>query len=197
MICYCATDREALALYTGIATALVIPAGGVLRPKSFAVGETMAIQEAWAPVIHDGRGLIVAAGASTFIYRADGKPLPGLGPDGRLSSARWRSAYCMSPRAVRTRRTIRHSLMVRLHELNRAELFHLGIRIPVNDSTLRPLIRLTGKFPPTDYLPDGPSSKWTTVDFARAELASAWDADHFKEAPWKSNPLVHYVGLEA
>lgn len=102
---------------------------------------------------------------------------------------RWRPAITMPRRHARLWLDVVSIHVERLHDITPAEVLREGVRVPCN-SKGSPLVRLTGKFPPTDYLPTGRGGEWSIDELLIAEYAGAWDAANHAEFPWASNPRV-------
>lgn len=180
---------------TGLSLAIKCPFGPV--------GGLIRVRETWAASIMDPECEIDARTGDncTAVYKATD---PGndwthdqVNADGTLTStpikAPWRSAATMPEWASRLTLQIDSIQVVRLQSITEADCIAEGIRMPVNPETGRPLLRLTGKWPPSAYLSQKVDT-WTSEDWFRAHFASAWDARHFKMSPWASNPWVWVMG---
>jgi hypothetical protein len=59
----------------------------------------------------------------------------------------------------------------RIQKISTDDVFAEGFQVPVSSDCSHTLLRLTGKFPPSDYL----KKDYTPADFIRAHFASGWD----------------------
>lgn len=109
---------------------------------------------------------------------------------------KWRPSIFLPRWASRVTLEITNIRVERLQETSMVGCIAEGVQIPVttqdcSDGKARPLIRLTGKFPPVKYLPK--QGERTEADFYRAEFASLWDGINFKKCPWESDPWVWVI----
>jgi hypothetical protein len=105
----------------------------------------------------------------------------------------WRPSIFMRRWMSRLTLEIVNVRVQRLQEISMEDCIAEGVQIPVTrqdcpQGKARPLIRLTGKFPPVQYLPS--EGDRTEADFYRAEFASLWNEINGKRAAWESNPWV-------
>lgn len=115
----------------------------------------------------------------------DGDCLVGVG-------FKWRPSIFMPKRHARLWLDVVSIRVERLHEITAAEVLREGVRLTCNREGT-PVTRITGKFPPTDYLPKGRGGRYTVDELLVAEYASLWDAINSKRFPWASNPLVYRI----
>lgn len=108
---------------------------------------------------------------------------------------RYRHAKFM-PRVL-TQATLRITevRLERVQAITAADVHREGVQIPCSEPG-RPLLRLTGPFPPAQYVTRDPAS-WTPDDYARAEFASLWDSINAARGKgWNANPLTWVIGYE-
>lgn len=137
----------------------------------------------------------------SLYYRADGECCE-LIPECQCADAgpvRWRPPIHMPRWASRILLEVISIRVERLQEITASEVKREGVCIPVTSldcpaGKVRPLLRLTGKHPPTDYLDVAKvrAGDLTESDFLRAEFASLWDGINGKRpgASWAENPWV-------
>jgi len=125
-------------------------------------------------------------------YRADGTADP---------EQKWKSPLFMSRELSRITLEVVSVRIERLNEITEADVYAEGVTVYVNDTDrdgkplpggkVSPLIRLTGKHPPIDYLPPKPTGQ----DIVRANFASLWDQINGARvgASWKANPWIWRV----
>lgn len=89
---------------------------------------------------------------------------------------RWASRLTLEITAVRVER---------LQDITTEQILAEGVAYPVSERRT-PLIRVSGKFPPLDYLPDGEP---THEQLLSAHFASLWDSINGAES-WNANPWV-------
>lgn len=127
------------------------------------------------------------------LYRADGGELDdewhhydGWRPS--IHMPRWASRLTLEITAVRVER---------LQDISEADAVAEGVQLPT-DERGRPLLRISGKFPPCAYaerrrqgksFDDAILRHWTH----RTHYASLWDSINFKRVPWASNPWVWVI----
>lgn len=190
---------EAGTRYAGVDVAHDSPLGWVKCPFG-PVGGLIRVRETWAASIMDPECEMDARTGDncTAVYKATDSgndwTHDQVNADGTLTStpikAPWRSAATMPEWASRLTLQIDSIQVARLQSITEADCIAEGIQIPVNPATDRPLLRLTGKHPPSAYL----SKDATSEAWFRAFFASTWDAKHFKVSPWVSDPWVWVMG---
>ena len=113
-------------------------------------------------------------------FEADGTP-PGKPEAWALRSRpsihmpRWASRITLEITGVRVER---------LQDISADDAFNEGIKINVDAETKTPLVRVTGKYPPTQYI-DG-------FGLAIAEYASLWESIN-GPGSWATNPWVWVI----
>lgn len=129
----------------------------------------------------------------SIYYRADGECCRQI-PEcacGEVGKTKWRSPSSMPRWASRINLEIVSVRVERLQEINADDCASEGIQYPVRQSDIEgkvsPLLRVTGQYPPTKYLP----REYGHDDLMRAHFASGWDSINAKRGyPWSSNPFV-------
>lgn len=117
----------------------------------------------------------------------------------------WR---CMSPiRMPRWASTLTLQIMgvrvERLQEMTAEDARTEGVQIPISTEggDLTPLVRVSGEFPPSDYLPGGSldlegRGDQTLDQLLRAHFAAGWDSlNQSRGFSWASNPWVHVIAF--
>lgn len=161
-------------------------------------GDRLWVRETWCPgdwwtsgVAHDPPEDIRYAADNSAISYATGAPLP-IDTSGWSDPKRWRPSIFMPRWASRITLDVVSVRVERLHAITTEEILREGARIPLGEGDV-PVVRLTGKYPPTHYLPCGRGMRWTAEELLRAEFASLWDTINGKRAAWLSNPWVWRV----
>lgn len=125
-----------------------------------------------------------------LVYRAD---------QGSYFTGPWKPSIFMPRWASRVLYRIRSISPRRLQSITLKEIWLDGIRIPAtkrDDGKTTPFIRITGKYPPVDYV-DKLFTRWTEKELFQAHFASAWDSMYFKRGyAWSTNPWCWYIRLE-
>lgn len=84
----------------------------------------------------------------------------------------------------------------RLQDIREEDIKAEGVQIKCSPAGA-PLVRLTGKYPPCDYLPSPrPNGVFDLSELFQAEWASLWDGINGKKYPWESNPWVRAYTFE-
>ena len=129
-----------------------------------------------------------ATGPGRIIYAADTQDEP----------PRWRSSVTMPKAAARLWFTIRDVSVTRIHDLTTEAILECGTQYPVTPER-KPLMRLTGKYPPCEYVRRINVSKGETLtheEFLQAHFASDWDTRFGKSFPWASSPWAWNLEVE-
>jgi hypothetical protein len=156
------------------------PKGGGFSCPYGRRGEVLWVKETWA--------------GDPPVYRADysgelKKPWPkDLRND---APVKWKSPLFLPRSAARLILEITDIRPERLQSITMEDCIAEGVQIPVTyhdapKGKAHPWIRVTGKYPPSDYLPDDP----TEADYYRAEFASLWNEINFRRASWEYSPWV-------
>jgi hypothetical protein len=176
-------------------------------------GDRLWVRESWRLSGGGGAGVMV-------VYRADEETRPDkrackkfhldelgrkqLGPDDRTLFDRYESHW--HPSIHMRREFCRIALKVasvrcqRLQDISVDDVWAEGIQMPVSADG-RPLIQLTGKIKPADYVPDDffrSERKWDEADralFIKSYYAALWDTIN-GVGSWASNPWVWAVSFK-
>ncbi len=143
--------------------------------------------------------LVVEYSDGTELARVawDNRPGPYQGPSRPKQTRdrgelKWRPSIFMHRWASRLTLEITAIRVELVQQISEKEVFAEGIQIPVDSETKRPLLQLTGRFPPSAYL-----CKATIHDpaaFVRAHYASLWDSlNATRGYSWQTNPWVWVV----
>lgn len=154
------------------------------------VGDRLWVRETW----HCPRQLDGSHQREKLIYRSDEE---WLTPAPDYSKIRWAPSIFMPRWASRITLEITSVRIERLEEINTDDLRAEGVQVPVSAPN-RPLLRLTGKYPPTNYPPFNGSlediKKASAADWLRAEYASLWDSLNADRGyGWNTNPWVWVI----
>lgn len=112
----------------------------------------------------------------------------------RNVTGRWVTPLFMPRWASRITLRVTDVRVERLHAITPAEVLREGVRLPCG-ATGAPIVRLTGKHPPTDFLPQGRGMQWTRDELLLAEWASLWCQINGR-ASWDASPWVWCVSFE-
>lgn len=128
---------------------------------------------------------------ATVHYAATDKLPWIIDPEGRELG--WKPSIHMPRWASRLTLEITDIRVQRLQEISVKEVFAEGVQIPVSASG-SPMLQITGKCSPDDYLPEGAIEKGTLklkdkTAYIRAHFASLWDTINSKGS-WEANPFV-------
>lgn len=153
-------------------------------------GHTIWVREAWGHLVSNKDGVIPPVPT----FRADWLPDNAFG----VPAPTWRPGMYLKKKDARLWLTVVKVRLERLQDISEQDCVAEGVRLPVvrsddDPSKVRPLVRLTGKHPPSHYLPKTePVGSWTTEQIMRAEFASLWDGIHGgKDGDmWEDNPWV-------
>lgn len=104
-----------------------------------------------------------------------------------------RLARFMPRKASRLTLEITAVRVERLQDISEADILAEGVRVPYEkvDGGFKQLVRLTGKFLPSDYLPCKPQ-KATESQWLKAHFVSLWESIN-GEGAWVLNPWVWIV----
>lgn len=145
-------------------------------------------------------------------YRADGTRRSGIDVSGTYPAAhpkqptwltpeelsvwwaRWRPSIHMPRWASRIDLEVTKVGVERLQDITAEDVMAEGVQVPAAPDG-SPLLRITGKHAPTDYL-DSLAEPPSANELLRAEFASLWDGINAKIASWASNPWVWVVGFK-
>lgn len=149
-------------------------------------GDRLWVRESWSVLYPQ---YIKDADEPTF-YKADAKPGEALPP--------WRPSIHMPRDRCRLVLVVIDVRVERVQNISEADCLAEGIQIPMSAETKRPLLRITGPYPPANYFPTegmddaraaGKSSMWL-----RAHYASLWDSlNAIRGYSWQTNPWVWVV----
>jgi hypothetical protein len=161
-------------------------------------GDRIWVRETWDNL----DGYRTDEGVRDPIYAADysnGHPVS-------MPMRKWRSPMLMPRWASRLELEVTSVRVERLHEITIADIVAEGVQYPVSTDDAppgmcRPLIRMGGKHPVSDYLGlpltdvmhGGIPPGETHERYLRAYFASGWDDLNHKRAPWASNPWVWVI----
>lgn len=115
----------------------------------------------------------------------------GVKPTPSIHMPRWASRLTLEVTDVRVER---------LQDIGRSDVLAEGVTVPADGSA--PLLRITGKHAPYEYMKPGTIERGTVritdpEDFIRAHFASLWDALNDKRGyGWGTNPWVWVVGFK-
>jgi len=95
----------------------------------------------------------------------------------------------------------------RVQEITQVDIAAEGIQIPVQkvgDPPVWGILRVTGKYPPSDYFPEGykfgdsePNIEVRTTLWLKAHFASLWDSINAKRGfGWDANPWVYVIDFK-
>lgn len=145
-------------------------------------GDRLWVRETWRQCVHNG--------SECVRYRADDAVLPKW-PNGydKGYGGKWRPSIHMPRWASRILLEITDVRVQRLQDISDKQILAEGVRVPMTEGGSGAL-RLTGKYPPSDYF-DG-SKIDDPTNWLRAHFASLWDFINPKN-PWDSNPWVWAV----
>lgn len=142
-----------------------------------------------------------------IVYRADGATYEANPSQGICQKAdfvgkpnRWRSPMIMPKWAARIWLRVTAVRIERLQLITVEEIEAEGVRYPVSvkdcpPGKCWPLLRITGPFPPRDYL--DATGPWTHAALLRAEFASVWDGLHHKAGfGWATDPWLQVINFE-
>lgn len=110
---------------------------------------------------------------------------------------KWAPAIHMPRWASRLSLLVTDVRVERLQEISEEDCVAEGVRLPVTENRT-PLLRITGEYPPSDYLPKDQRVAGALFDsraWMRAHYASLWNSINAKRAPWESNPWVWVVSF--
>ena len=175
-------------------------------------GDRLYVREAWDLVKQVGTSVETDCGPEwdTSWEEWDG-PIPKECPedwwlifradeDVTFIDGPWRPSIHMPRWASRILFRVEGIEVRRLQTITLEEIKLDGIRIPAvkkEGGGVSPLIRITGKYRPVDYMYGKPFSKWTEDDLYRAHFASMWDEAYAKRGfAWKDNPWCWYIKLK-
>lgn len=144
-----------------------------------APGDRLWVRETWYPTYKGVR------------YRADLHEHA----DSRLT---WKPSIFMPRWASRLTLQVTDVRVERLQDISEEDCVAEGVRIPVTENRT-PLLRITGEYPPSDYLPKDQRVAGALFDsraWMRAHYASLWNSINAKRDAWESNPWVWVVSFE-
>jgi len=161
------------------------------RYARYRVGETVYVKEAWRSWCVEGEWHVR--------YRLDNAiVIPNVSADEETDDYyfaehdKWDSPLFMPEWAARHFITITGVRAERVQEITEEDVVKEGVRYPVTQEGNRAL-RITGKHPPSDYIPkgcfDGLAYAGTNEVWLKAHFASLWDTINPKHS-WDSNPWV-------
>jgi hypothetical protein len=145
-------------------------------------GDQLWVRETWADVGSTDPGLTVYRADYPVCVPAQYENVPPA------DAIKWKPSVHMFRAASRITLEIISVRVERLQDISEADCYAEGIQISC-DQSRTPLVRITGKFPPTKYLVPG---KTTLEDLARAEYASLWESIN-GPGSWAANPWVWRV----
>jgi len=151
----------------------------------YAVGDRLWVREALGVNWNEA-----AVDVGMAHYRRDGELVEPLLP------WRWKRNYLspihMPKEAARIWLKVTEVRVERLNDISMADALAEGIVIPV-DTQRRPLIRVTGRYPASDYIPRNPTTKQIVIGY----FASLWDTLNAERGfGWVANPWVAVYDFE-
>ena len=170
-------------------------------------GDRLYVREAWDLIREFGEG------EETWWGSWEGQ-LPDSHPDGWLLTFRanqeaasigyfnlgpWRPSIHMPRWASRILFRVEDIEVRRLQTITLEEIKLDGIQIPAvkRKGGASPLIRISGKYRPVDYVGGKPFTEWTEDDLYRSHFASGWDEAYAKRGfAWAGNPWCWYIKLK-
>ncbi len=163
----------------------------VARLCDYKVGERRCLLTTWAvSSMYDRMKPLELACASepVFFWHAGNGPKPdgfGKSRPGRFLPNHLRPVMpVFEVTAVRVER---------VQDISNEGIIAEGCRYPVSAGNRRPLLRITGNFPPYQYC-ERKVEDWTETDWLRAHWASLWDSINAKRGfGWDANPWVWVV----
>jgi hypothetical protein len=165
-------------------------------------GDRLYVREAWDLVQEDGyeeqtdwkswTGKLPDSHPDGWVlmFRADQEPLED-GP--------WRPSIYMPRWASRILFRVEDIEVRRLRTITLEEIKLDGIQIPAvkREGGASPLIRISGRYRPVDYVGGKPFTEWTEDDLYRSHFASGWDEAYAKRGfAWAGNPWCWYIKLK-
>ena len=188
-------------------------------------GDRLWVRETWKPVEldepeADAEGEVIMAGTDGIRFKADNafqvientqqaserwcdvrrpsERWPKCGP------VKWRPSIHMPRWACRLVLEIKAVRIERLLDISYEDILAEGVRIPASEDTGGALLRLTGKYPPCDYISDETAKAFYdgsggdhTSDLLRAHFASLWDSLNERRGyGWGVNPWVWVIEFE-
>jgi hypothetical protein len=134
----------------------------------------------------------IAGGMRPAGYQSGSIPLT----DDEMREAGWnrRPSIHMPRWASRITLRVTGVRVERVGEITPADVLAEGVRIPCTPDG-KPLIRLTGNHPPTDFLPPRKDMDWSSDELLRAEFASLWCEINGRES-WDADPFCWVVSFE-
>jgi len=116
--------------------------------------------------------------------------------DDPVGNWEWKSPVIMSREFSRFHFTVTAADCRQVRTITEEEARAAGIVVPITKEG-HPLLRLTGKFPPCDYMEVDPiSGRASSADYFRAHFASAFDARAKPGQTWADNSCVWLVRVE-
>lgn len=158
-------------------------------------GDLLWGRETWGTVPMRRRG-DPAQPTDEIVYRATDDLLP----EDHQYVGRWRPPIHMPRWASRLTLEVLDVRAERLQEISEVDVLAEGTQFPV-DNAGRPLLAISGRYPPCDYLPVGAIDPSTLklkdqAAYIRAHFASLWDPIHAKKGfGWEANPWVWAVSF--
>jgi len=166
-------------------------------------GDRLWVRETWSP---DHRHVYPCP---TTVYRADGyvdEPIEcRCSFDQRRSGQtcaeclkcagfKWRPSIFMPRNRSRLSLRVTGVRVERLHDITPEEVLREGVRVPC-DASGTPIVRLTGKHPPSDFLAPGWAERGDVGELLLAEWASLWSQINGR-ASYDANPWTWAVSFE-
>lgn len=110
--------------------------------------------------------------------------------------AHWKPSIHMPRWASRLTLRINDVRIERLQDITAADAAAEGVRIPVDGSTGRPMLDISGPYAPCHYLAADQARTFTHDAWLRAHFASLWDSMYAKRGNgWAANPWVWVIGF--
>lgn len=109
----------------------------------------------------------------------------------KRSKTHWIPARSMPEELSRFSLKVQRVTAVRLKSIKEELGWVVGVEIPVDPKNGNLLLCISGKCPPSDYLPK--KRRLTSGSLWRAHLASFWDQGHGKRFAWATNPRVALI----
>lgn len=163
-------------------------------------GDRLWVRETWRPVIERWSSYIEYAAGGPDLANSDRDRMTGLskvalrfpGARADIHSEAWHPSIHMPRWASRINLAITGIKVERVQDISEADILADGVRVPANAGG-EPLLRLTGKHPPREFLKDPLAC--TVSDLLRAEWASLWCEINGRES-WDANPWVWAISFK-
>lgn len=156
--------------------------GKPVRCKYGSVGDALWVRESFRQAYPK------TSYSAGLVYRADAPKACGM--DEYSDRHRWKPSIHMPRWASRITLEIISVRVERLQSISGSDAANEGVHVPC-DERGRPLLRLTGKVPPSKF--SGKHAQdWTADDYYRFEYAELWESIN-GPGSWDANPFVWVI----